>query len=84
MRRLYLIELFAGTHSVSKAVRRSTIGRDFDARVLSVDINSKFQPSVVADIVTWRYKGAIDVAASRQAIDRRIRPQGRLRFFGVY
>ena len=60
MRRLYLIELFAGTHSVSKAIRRSTIGRDFDTRVLSVDIDSKFRPSVVADIVTWRYKGAID------------------------
>ena len=59
MRRLYLIELFAGTHSVSRAVRRSAIGRDYDVRVLSVDIEPKFDPSVVADISTWRYKGPI-------------------------
>ena len=58
--RLYVVELFAGTHSVSRAVRRSAIGRDFDVRVLSVDIDSKFDPSIVADISTWKYKGPID------------------------
>ena len=60
MRRLYLIELFAGTHSVSNAVKRSGIARDHDFRVLSVDIDAKFQPSVVADISTWRFKSPID------------------------
>jgi site-specific DNA-cytosine methylase len=60
MRRLYLIELFARTHSVSNAVKRSGIARDHDFRVLSVDIDTKFQPSVVADISTWRFKSPID------------------------
>ena len=58
--RLYLVELFAGTHSVSKAVKRSAIGRNYDVRVLSVDIDPKFDPSIVADISTWRYKGPIE------------------------
>ena len=39
MWRLYLIELFAGTHSASRAVKRSSIGREHDVRVLSVDID---------------------------------------------
>ena len=57
--RLYLVELFAGTHSVSKAVKRSAIGRNYDVRVLSVDIDPNFDPSIVADISTWKYKGPI-------------------------
>ena len=59
MRRLYFIELFAGTHSVSNAVKRSAIAREHDVRVLLVDIGPKFQPSVVANIVTWLYGDAI-------------------------
>ena len=58
--RLHLIELFAGTHSVSQAVQRSSLGRDFEVRVLSVDINDKFAPTVVADINRWDYEGATD------------------------
>lgn len=57
--RLYVVELFAGTHSVSRAVRRSSLGNKFDVRVLSVDIDPKFNPSIVADISTWKYKGPI-------------------------
>ncbi len=61
MRRLYLVELFAGTHSVSKAVVRSRIGRDlFDVDVLSVDCDPKFEPSICADINTWQYRTSID------------------------
>ena len=58
-RRLFLIELFAGTHSVSKAVKRS-LSRDFEIRLLSVALQQKFAPTIVADINSWRYKPAID------------------------
>ena len=61
MPRLFLIELFAGTRSVSKAVRRSSIGRAFDDfRLLSVDVDPKFQPTVCADINRWDCKSALD------------------------
>ncbi len=59
-RRLYLLELFAGTHSVSRALRRSRIARDFEIRLLSVDREQKFSPTIVADVNSWRYKDAID------------------------
>ena len=52
---IYLVELFSGSRSVSKAVRRCF--RDhFDVRVLSVDTDPASRPSIVADINTWRYK----------------------------
>ena len=60
MPRLYLLELFAGTHSVSRALRRSRIARDFEIRLLSVDREPKFSPSIVADVNSWRYKDAVD------------------------
>ncbi len=42
MRRLYLIELYSGSKSVSRAVRKRF--RDFDLRVLSVDVDPKIIP----------------------------------------
>ena len=48
MRRL--LELFAGTKSVSKAVANL-----YD-QVISVDILQKFEPSEVSDILEWDYK----------------------------
>ena len=60
MPRLYLLELFAGTHSVLRALRRSRIARDFEIRLLSVDREPKFSPSIVADVNSWRYKDAVD------------------------
>lgn len=57
--RLYLVELFAGTHSVSKAIKSSRIGRTYDVRLLSVDIDEKFEPTVVADINRWDFEAAI-------------------------
>ncbi len=45
-----LLELFAGTKSVSKALQNQ-----FD-EIISVDILQKFNPSFVADILTWNYK----------------------------
>jgi hypothetical protein len=44
-----LLELFAGTKSVSKA-----IGNGF-TEVISVDIEPTFQPTITADILTWDY-----------------------------
>ena len=58
MRRLYLVELFAGTHSVSNCAKRRF--RDYDVRVLSVDHDETCNPTIVADINTWRYKPDID------------------------
>ena len=55
-RRLYLIELFSGTKSVSTAIKRSSIGHSFDIRVLSVDNLPKFDPDVCADINKWKEK----------------------------
>ena len=55
MRRLYLVELFAGTHSVSKALTRCMSNR-FDVRVLSVDLDPKSNACVVADINRWDFK----------------------------
>ena len=70
MRRLYLIELFAGTHSVSNAVKRSGIAREHDVRVLSVDIDPKFKPSVVVDIGRWSYEDDIaEFLRGRRASD---------------
>ena len=59
MRRLYLIELFAGSHSVSKALT-NFLGSKFDLRVLSVDIDPKTNASVVGDINKWNYERDID------------------------
>lgn len=58
--KLFLVELFAGTHSVSEAVKRSSIARQFDVRILSVDIEPRFQPTVAADINTWRFKETLN------------------------
>ena len=55
MRRLYLVELFAGSHSVSKALTKF-LANKFDVRVLSVDNDPKTNASVVADINRWNYK----------------------------
>lgn len=44
-----LLELFCGSKSISKAV-----GDKFD-EVVSVDIEPKFDPTIVADILKWDY-----------------------------
>ena len=54
-KRLYLVELFSGSKSVSKTVLRR-FGGEFEIRVLSVDIDASSRPSVVADIANWKYK----------------------------
>jgi len=45
-----LLELFSGTKSVSKA-----IGNKFD-EIISVDINDKYKPTILIDILNWNYK----------------------------
>ena len=59
-RRLYVVELFGGTKSVSRAIKRSSIGHSFDVRVLSVDNMHKFNPDVCAGINTWNFKRDIN------------------------
>jgi hypothetical protein len=44
------LELFAGTQSFSKAVRRA------GHKSVTVDILDKFKPNIVTDILTWNYK----------------------------
>ena len=65
MRRVYLVELFAGSHSVSKALARFLAGT-FDVRVLSVDSDPTTNASVVADINRWNYKRDIDEFLKRK------------------
>ncbi len=61
MPRLFLDELFVGSHSVSNAVRRSSIGRAFeDFRLLSVDKDPKFEPTVCQEINRWDFAAALD------------------------
>lgn len=45
------LELFAGTQSFSKGVKR----RSIDNEAITVDILDKFNPSHVANILTWDY-----------------------------
>ena len=56
---IFLVELFAGSHSVSRCVRRR-FGESFDVRVLSVDNDAVSDPTILADINTWQYKRDID------------------------
>ena len=58
-RRLFLVELFAGSHSVSRCVRRR-FGESFDVRVLSVDNDPVSNPTILAAINEWQYKRDID------------------------
>ena len=70
-RRLYLVELFSGTKSVSRAIKRSSIGHSFDVRVLSVDNMPKFDPDVCADINRWNFERDIDAFLSDRRHCRR-------------
>ena len=56
---MFLVEIFAGSHSVSRCDRRR-FGESFDVRVLSVDNDPVSNPTILADINTWRYKRDID------------------------
>ena len=55
MRKLYLIELFAGSHSVSKALKKC-LRNFFAIHVLSIDNDKKSNASIVGDINSWDYK----------------------------
>lgn len=46
------LELFAGTQSFSKAVRRASE----DNEAITVDLLPKFSPTHVADMMTWDYR----------------------------
>jgi site-specific DNA-cytosine methylase len=52
-----ILELFSGTKSVSKAFP--------DDEIVSLDIISKHQPTIVCDIMEWNYKeyppGSFDI-----------------------
>ena len=56
---LFLIELFAGSHSVSRTVKRA-FGNKYRVRVLSCDNDPRTNPSILGDINKWRYKPDID------------------------
>ena len=55
MRRLYVVELFAGTHAVSKALTKC-VSNTLDVRMLSVDLDPKSNAAVAGDINKWNYK----------------------------
>ena len=58
MRRVYLIEPFSGSHSVSRALKRWL--RGIKLHVLSVDSDPKSHPRVLTDINKWNYKLGIE------------------------
>ena len=45
------LELFAGTQSFSKGVKRF----DSESQTITVDLLDKFKPNIVADILEWDY-----------------------------
>lgn len=49
-----ILDLCAGTHSVNRAVRKI----DRMAEITSVDINAKYSPTILTDILHWDYKNA--------------------------
>ena len=58
MKRLYLIELFSGSRSVSRALKKCL--HSMELHVLSVDNDEKTNPTKVVDINKWNYKHDID------------------------
>ena len=58
-RRLYLVELFAGSHSVSRCVKRR-FRSDCEVQILPVGMEETFAPNIVVDINTWRFKDDVD------------------------
>jgi hypothetical protein len=46
------LEIFAGTQSFSKAVKRQSLENE----TITVDILNKFQPTIQTDILEWDYK----------------------------
>lgn len=57
--RLYVIDLFSGTGSVSRALKRAFANR-YDVRVESVDIHPGYNPTSCVDIITWNYRSHLD------------------------
>ena len=53
MKKLKVLELFKGTGSISKALRKLLGDR---VEVVSLDIEPKFQPTICTDISQWKYK----------------------------
>ena len=69
MRRLYILDLFSGTGSVSEALKRK-FGSQFKVLVHSVDIHPKYNPTTQVDILRWNYKRALrDFLRSRKPRD---------------
>ena len=58
MKKLKVLELFKGTGSISKALRNLLGNR---VEVVSLDIDSKFQPTICTDILQWNYTQAFPV-----------------------
>jgi site-specific DNA-cytosine methylase len=55
MRRIYLLELFSGSGSVGRVVKKR-YGKIFDVRVHSVDIAPRYNPTTAIDLINWDYK----------------------------
>ena len=52
---VYLIELFSGSSSVAKAIKKS-LPPGWTLEVHSVDIHPKYNPTTATDILQWRYR----------------------------
>lgn len=49
-----LLELFSGTHSVSRALQNKHSSQKLE--VVSLDVSPKYNPTIVSDILLWNYK----------------------------
>lgn len=56
--KLKILELFCGTKSISKALHK-LLGNKVE--IISLDIESKYKPTICTDIMTWDYKSAFPV-----------------------
>jgi hypothetical protein len=58
--RFFLVELFSGTGSFSKAAKQAAAKLGYNFKQLSVDIHPKYNPTTCIDLRKWDYQTEID------------------------
>lgn len=56
MPRFFIVDLFAGTRSVSRLLARAAAADGYDVRVFSADIHPRFNTTATVDILKWPYR----------------------------
>jgi hypothetical protein len=60
MPKFFVIDLFSGSKSVSCKLASCASSSGFDVEVMTVDLAEKSNPTIVADVSTWKYRPALD------------------------